>query len=75
MSLKINILKPEKDWMEAATKLMDANKDFSKLLELAAQYPPVLEQAESYLEKIEAVNADMSQADKNFERQLKQSEQ
>ncbi len=60
---------------EAASKLMEANKDFSKLLELSAQYPPVLEQAESYLEKIEAVNADMSQADKNFEQQLKQSEQ
>jgi hypothetical protein len=60
---------------EGASKFLEARKDFVSFVNLAAKYPPVLEETQKYLNQLDASLNDLDAAEKNFEQQIRISEQ
>jgi hypothetical protein len=56
-------------------KFDKASIDFSSLLATITRYPPVFEKAQPYIKQIEKLQDEATEAEKNFQDRLKQSEQ
>ncbi|HEX2627380.1 MAG TPA: hypothetical protein VHM26_00160 [Chitinophagaceae bacterium] len=56
-------------------KFDKASKDLSALLSAISKYPPVFEKAQPYIKQLEKIKDEATEAEKNFEQRIKQSEQ